>query len=60
MNERTEKMECPKCGGKFELTEFNPDGLGWEKEKYECPYEGCNYSDTQHSPGSFVTRKLTD
>ncbi|AUJ68835.1 hypothetical protein PNC201_02490 [Pseudoalteromonas sp. NC201] len=60
MNKRTEIMECPNCGGKFELTEFNPDGLGWEKENYYCPHDDCNYFDTRRSPGSFKTTKHTN
>ncbi|MGP5159794.1 hypothetical protein [Pseudoalteromonas prydzensis] len=60
MHERTETIECPNCGGKFKLTEFNPDGLGWEKATYSCPHGDCNYSKTRKSAGYFETQTATD
>ncbi len=57
MSSDTQLMDCPECGQKFELTEHNPDGCGWETESFSCPHDGCNYSSSRKSSGSFSTRK---
>lgn len=57
MESTTKLMDCPECGQTFVLIEYNPDGCGWETEKFKCPHEGCNYSSSRKSSGYFDTRK---
>jgi hypothetical protein len=55
MKSNTELVDCPNCGRKFKLIEFNPDGRGWETESFDCPHKGCNYKGHRKSSGSFKT-----
>tara|TARA_R110000744_G_scaffold38214_1_gene87443 strand:+ start:1160 stop:1351 length:192 start_codon:yes stop_codon:yes gene_type:complete len=55
METSEEKITCPGCREDFLLTEHNPNGVGGERERYSCPYSGCNFSAKQYTPGSFST-----
>ncbi len=60
MDTSEKKITCPNCRKDFLLIEYNPNGVGGEKERYECPYSGCNYKAKQYTPGSFSTTRLHD
>jgi hypothetical protein len=55
METSEEKITFPGCREDFFLTEYNPNGVGGERERYSCPYPGCNFSAKQYTPGSFST-----